>query len=295
MNNPRAAWCVLVTLLILSTIPAKSADVLKQFNFEAPSTILVKELPKLKLENPVWSEYIAIQYGAKKDDVVVFIFDATDELKPFDRLWIWSPNHRDFKIPVLVKGVRSSRSSSSGRKSYFNRFRPVKVDGKTGWSTIMYSFLFHSNSSGIELVTTCSIEKSGRRCRFILKGDTHTSVGPSAIISVVQPIAEPDLRMSMDNRASVSRLVIRIMMGGNHMLPVSGMSSKVSVIITDHKTGRFRARHKLELDEINYEKGYKLVPSKPLMRGRIYLATVEIDLGRIFGPMKETHEIVPSK
>ena len=255
----------------------------------------VDDLPELKLKNPNWAEYVAFQYGAKADEYIVAVFEFSDDLNPADRLWIWSPTHIDYKLPLLFKSSRASRISSSGKKSYYNRFRPVRVGGKIGWSTLDYTLKFYSDPAGIDLLITCAIQKSGKRCRFLLKEDTKTGVGPNAVIPVLQPIDDPELRMQADNRAKVSRLVLRLVMGQYQLLPVTGMKPRLDVLITDHASGRMRVREKVELDESNYQKGFKLTPSKRLMAGRIYMVKIEVDLGGVFPDIEEEREFIPSK
>jgi hypothetical protein len=73
------------------------------------------------------------------------------------------------------------------------------------------------------------------------------------------------------------------------------MSDRIDLQLTDHRSGRFRIRQKVDLDEDNYMSGVKIRPSKPLMRGRIYIAEASVDLGSIFGELRLESEVIPRK
>ncbi|MCJ8330852.1 MAG: hypothetical protein HRT89_05470 [Lentisphaeria bacterium] len=240
------------------------------------------EFPKVKFRNERLASYMALQFGPKATDVLYLAYDRAESEKPYNVLFLYSPEIKKYQKGLQLKGRMDERRTSDEHI----RFPKFKIETAFGTVKVEYRMIvqaFSEGSNRTRVWIKAIYKNEDSTCRIIMKTiKASRTAGESDTFRVIPLFGKKEFRMSNNKKGKSKSVRMLMKMGPKIEIHPLKRKSFLSIDVVDG--ARIAEHQDLLLSQDEYSIPANYLRLKTALKGK-YKLRVKCDFGPLFTPV----------
>ena len=238
--------------------------------------------PQVKFRNERLASYMALQFGPKATDVLYLAYDRAESEKPYNVLFLYSPEIKKFKKGLQLKGRMKDRRTSDEHIT----FPKFKLETEFGNVKVEYRLIvqaFSEGSNRTRVWIKAIYKYKDNTCKLIMKTiKASQTAGESDTFKVIPLFGKKEFRMSNNKTTKTKSVRMLLKMGPKLEIHPLKRKSFLSVDVVDG--ARIVEHQDILLSQDEYRIPANYLRLKKATKGK-YELRVTCDFGPLFTPV----------